>query len=93
MGKTVPNPMYADEPIDSIIVEIEAACTHESEGKVTLRLEGVRLAEPDWPAVGNTLEESGISKADAMYLVEQFADTAHTHLLARLLASKMRRVG
>lgn len=77
----------------SLVVELVASVQAEADGKVTLRLDGVFMAQPDWQEAEALLQRAGIGKEDAFYLADQFARRSEEFLLARVLADRMTRIG
>lgn len=76
---------------ESLRIEVEATVEHESEGKVTLRLDGVaRIPDLDWVDVERHMIERGIPESDVRYLLDSFANETYLHLLGKALAKRSR---
>jgi hypothetical protein len=85
-----------EEPFFQASIEVEvkgATLRNETNDSVTIRLDGLSVAEPNWEAIQQIMLAAGIEKADVNYLVEQFAEQSFTFLLAKALAERCRRVG
>lgn len=81
-------PVTSYEPLR---IEVEAIVEHESEGRVTLRLEGVaRIPDLDWVDVEKHMIERGIPENDVRYLLDSFANETYLHLLGKALAKRSR---
>lgn len=79
----------------SIEVEIKGAMVLDSPDSSTtrIRLDGVKLAEIDFPAIENVLQAADVAEDDRIFLVDQFSRQVERHLLAKALAKRISRVG
>lgn len=93
MEDKFPNAVFPQKTMELEVSSARVLSADLDERKIIIELDDVQPVNIDWPAVGEVLKAAGVVAPDQLYLVEMFAQMTEQHLLAKVFADRLRRVG